>query len=71
MSKNHDDIDQDTTAEAADSLKAWLSTPTQGDTQEETADAPTSEAETNPAHQPPHQDADSGHDQRQAETPLP
>jgi len=39
MSKNHDDIDQDTTAEAADSLKAWLSTPTQGDTQEETADA--------------------------------
>ena len=39
--------------------------------QEETADAPTSEAETNPAHQPPHQDADSGHDQRQAETPLP
>ena len=39
--------------------------------QEETADAPTSEAETNPAHQPPHQDADPGHDQRQAETPLP
>ena len=39
--------------------------------QEETADAPTSEAETNPAHQPPHQDTDPGHDQPQAETPLP
>jgi len=40
MTKNHDDIDQDTTTtEATDSLKAWLSTPTQGDTQEETAEA--------------------------------
>lgn len=39
--------------------------------QEETADAPTSEAETNPAHQPPHQDADPGHDPPQTETLLP
>lgn len=39
--------------------------------QEETADAPTSEAETNPAHQPPHQDADPGHDPSQTETLLP
>ena len=37
----------------------------------ETADAPTSEAETNPAHQPPHQDADPGHDPSQTETLLP
>jgi len=39
--------------------------------QEETADAPTSEAETNPAHQPPHQDANPGHDPSQTETLLP
>ena len=39
--------------------------------QEETADAPTSGAETNPAHQPPHQDADPGHDPSQTETLLP
>mgnify|MGYP000883279343 FL=1 len=39
MTKQHDDIDQDTTdAEAADSLKAWLSTPTQGDVQGEAAE---------------------------------
>lgn len=38
---------------------------------EETANAPTSEAETNPAHQPPHQDADPGHDPSQAEPLLP
>lgn len=58
MSKNHDDIDQDTTtAEAADSLKAWLSTPTQGDAQEETADAAdgpenTSQKDVHPADTP-------------------
>ena len=35
MTKQHDDIDQDTTAaEVADGLKAWLSTPTQGDAQD-------------------------------------
>lgn len=39
--------------------------------QEETADAPPSEAEPNPPHQPPHQDAAPGHDQSQAETPSP
>ena len=39
--------------------------------QEETPNAPTSEAETNPAHQPPHQDADPGHDPSQTETLLP
>ena len=39
--------------------------------QEETADAPTSEAEPQPAHQPPHQDADPGHDPPQTETLLP
>lgn len=39
--------------------------------QEETADAPTSEAETNPAHQSSHQDADPGHDPSQTETLLP
>lgn len=40
MTKQHDDIDQDTTAaEVADGLKAWLSTPTQGDAQEEAAEA--------------------------------
>ena len=39
--------------------------------QEETTTAPTSEHEPNPTHQPPHQDADPGHDQPQAETSLP
>ena len=43
--------------------------------QEETADAPTSEAETNPAHQssptPRHHDAAPEHIQSQAENPLP
>ena len=39
--------------------------------QEETTTAPTSEPAPNPTHQPPHQDADPGHDQRQAETSLP
>ena len=39
--------------------------------QEETADAPTSEAETNPAHQPPHQDADPERIPSQTETLLP
>ena len=43
--------------------------------QEETADAPTSEAETNPTHQlspaPPHHDAAPEHIQSQAENPLP
>ena len=39
--------------------------------QEETADAPTSEPAPNPTHQSSHQDADPGHDQSQAETPLP
>ena len=41
MTKQHDDIaDQDTTAaEVADGLKAWLAAPTQGDAQEETAEA--------------------------------
>lgn len=38
--------------------------------QEETADAPPSEAEPKLAYQPPHQDTDPGHDQPQAETPL-
>lgn len=38
--------------------------------QEETADAPLSEPEPKPTHQP-HQDAAPGHDQRQAETPSP
>lgn len=39
--------------------------------QEETADAPTSEAEPQPAHQPPHQDADPGHDPPQTEDTPP
>ena len=39
--------------------------------QEETADAPPSQAEPKLAYQPPHQDTDPGHDQPQAETPLP
>ena len=41
MTKQHDDIaDQDTTAaEVADGLKAWLAAPTQGDAQEEAAEA--------------------------------
>ncbi|AMD98682.1 hypothetical protein AXE84_04005 [Actinomyces oris] len=39
--------------------------------QEETTTAPTSEPAPNPTHQPPHQDADPGHDQRQAKTSLP
>ena len=39
--------------------------------QEETTTAPTSEPAPNPTHQPPHQDADPGHDQPQAETSLP
>lgn len=80
MTKNHDDIDQDnTTAEAADSLKAWLSTPTQGDAQEETAkaaDGPenTSQKDVHPADTPnggepqddaqePQDGAESSHEQ--------
>ena len=48
MSKNHDDIDQDTTAaEAADSLKAWLASPAQGDTHAEDSEA-ASEPERSP-----------------------
>lgn len=39
--------------------------------QEETTTAPTSEPAPNPTHQSSHQDADPGHNQRQAETPLP
>lgn len=39
--------------------------------QDEAAPALTSEAEPKPAHQPPHQDADPGHDQPQADNPLP
>lgn len=39
--------------------------------QEEAADAPTSEAEPNPTHQPPHQDADADHDQPQTEDTPP
>ena len=39
--------------------------------QEETADAPPSEAEPNPPHQPPHQDADTDHNRPTGETPLP
>lgn len=39
--------------------------------QEETADAPPSEAEPNPPHQPPHQDADTDHDQPQTEDTPP
>ena len=39
--------------------------------QEETADAPPSQAEPNPTHQPPPPDTDADHDQPQAETPLP
>ena len=39
--------------------------------QDEAAPALTSEAEPKPAHQPPHQDADPGHDQSQADNPLP
>ena len=39
--------------------------------QEETADAPTSEAETNPAHQPRQPDADADTDQPQADNTLP
>ena len=38
---------------------------------EEEAPAPASKPEPTPTHQPPRQDADPGHDQRQAETPLP
>ena len=39
--------------------------------QEETTTAPTSKPEPNPTHQSSHQDAAPGHDQRQADTPLP
>lgn len=39
--------------------------------QEETTTTPTSEPAPNPTHQPPHQNTDPGHDQRQAETSLP
>ena len=39
--------------------------------QDEAAPALTSEAEPKPAHQPPHQDADPGHDPSQTETLLP
>lgn len=39
MSKQHDDIDQNTDVEAADSLTAWLAAPAQEDAQEETAEA--------------------------------
>ena len=39
--------------------------------QEETADAPPSQAEPKLAYQPPHQDADPDHDQSQADNLLP
>lgn len=39
--------------------------------QDEAADAPPSQAEPNPTHQPPPPDTDADHDQPQAETPLP
>lgn len=39
--------------------------------QEETADAPPSEAEPNPPHQPPHQDADADHDLPQTDDTPP
>lgn len=59
MTKQHDDIaDQDTTAaEVADGLKAWLAAPTQGDAQEETAEAAdgpenTSQKDVHPADTP-------------------
>lgn len=39
MSKQHDDIDQNTDVEAADSLKAWLAAPTQGDAQDDASSA--------------------------------
>ena len=58
MTKQHDDIDQDTTAaEVADGLKAWLAAPTQGDAQEEAAEAVngpenTSQKDVHPADTP-------------------
>ena len=39
MSKQHDDIDQSTDVEAADSLKAWLSAPTRGDARDDASSA--------------------------------
>lgn len=39
MTKHHDDITDQDTAEVGDGLKAWLAAPTQGDAQEETAEA--------------------------------
>ena len=58
MSKNHDDIDQDTTAaEAADSLKAWLASPAQGDTHAEDSEA-ASEPENTPNEDAPGDDAE-------------
>ena len=58
MSKNHDDIDQDTTAaEAADSLKAWLASPAQGDTHAEDSEAP-SEPENTPNEDVPGDDTE-------------
>lgn len=71
MTKQHDDIaDQDTTAaEVADGLKAWLAAPTQGDAQEETAEAAngpenTSQKDVRPADTPaPPQDDAQEHPQ--------
>lgn len=39
MTKQHDDIADQDTAEVGDGLKAWLSTPTQGDVQDATSSA--------------------------------
>lgn len=39
MTKQHDDIADQDTAEVGDGLKAWLAAPTQGDAQEEAAEA--------------------------------
>ena len=58
MTKNHDDIDQDTTAaEAADSLKAWLASPAQGDTHAEDSEA-ASEPENTPNEDVPGDDTE-------------
>lgn len=65
MTKQHDDIDQDTTAaEVADGLKAWLAAPTQGDAQEETAEAANgpenaSQKDVRPADTPAHPQDDA------------
>lgn len=71
MTKHHDDVEEQTTAtETADSLKAWLASPAQGDTHAEDSEA-ASGPENTPDEDVPgdatEEDAQEGHQEPQEE----